>query len=318
MRTVLFVDDELAIRSALKRMYADRDDIRCFFAASGEEGLSILSSEEISVVVSDHNMPGMNGIEFLSRAKLKSPDTLRLMMTAFADLDIALDAINRCEAFRFITKPWNNKALMDTVDEALDRYELVASLGRRDESLYLSLAQTVELKDPYTKGHCDRVARLAVTLAREAGLSEDILKEIMHGGWLHDCGKIGVPEVVLNHPGRLSPADMEKVMLHPALGAEVARQARMSDTVVNIILHHHERFDGLGYPGGLAGENIPIEARIVAIADVFDALYSDRPYRKAYACDKVLEIMREMTATHFDPRLMDMFICIAMEGRFDE
>ncbi len=315
MRTVLFVDDEQPIRNALERMYLERDDVRCLFAASGQEGLEILEKEDVWVVVSDYLMPGMRGIEFLSKVKGKRPDTVRIMMTAYADLSIAIDAINKSEAYRFVTKPWNNQDLMNVIDEALMRYQLVQSLVSDDETLYLSLAQTVELKDPYTKGHCDRVALYATSLARAAGLSNDFINDIKHGSWLHDCGKIGVPEEVLNYPGRLSEENLETVMQHPRWGSEVARQARMSETVINVILYHHERYDGDGYPSGLKGEQIPIEARVVAIADVFDALYSDRPYRKAFEFSRVIEIMGEMTATHFDPRLMDLFLPISEEVR---
>jgi response regulator RpfG family c-di-GMP phosphodiesterase len=315
VKTVLFVDDELSIRNAIDRMYLERDDVRCLFAASGQEGLDILSREEVWVVVSDYLMPGMRGIEFLSKARGLRPDTMRIMMTAYADLSIAIDAINKSEAYRFVTKPWNNKELMETIDEALMRYQLIQSLGTEDETVYLSLAQTVELKDPYTKGHCDRVARYAVALAKAAGLNDGMISDIKHGSWLHDCGKIGVPEGVLNFPGRLSEDDLETVMQHPRWGSEVARQARMSDTVVNIILYHHERYDGKGYPSGLSAEQIPLEARIVAIADVFDALYSDRPYRKAYDFNRTVEIMHEMTEDFFDPQLMELFLPIAEEVR---
>jgi response regulator RpfG family c-di-GMP phosphodiesterase len=289
--------------------------VRVLFAASGLEGLEILEREEVWVVVSDYLMPEMRGIEFLSRARGIHPETVRIIMTAYADLSIAIEAINKSEAYRFITKPWNNQELEDTVDVALARYELVQSLKNADEAVCLSLAQTVELKDPYTKGHCDRVAGYAVSLARSAGLNESVINDIKHGSWLHDCGKIGVPERVLNNTGQLSEKDFETVMQHPRWGSEVARQARMSDTVINSILYHHERYNGKGYPSGLKGEHIPIEARIVALADVFDALYSDRPYRKAYDFERVIEIMHEMTETHFDPRLMKLFLPIVAQAR---
>jgi response regulator RpfG family c-di-GMP phosphodiesterase len=313
MKTVLFIDDEQSIRNAIERMYLERDDVRCLFAASGQEGLDILGREEVWVVVSDYMMPGMRGVEFLSRVKGASPETVRIMMTAFADISITIDAINKSEAYRFVTKPWNNLELMNTVDEALMRYQLIQTLENEDESVYLSLAQTVELKDPYTKGHCDRVADYAVRLALAAGLDGSIINDIKHGSWLHDCGKIGVPERILNNPGSLSEDDFETIMQHPRWGSEVARQARMSDTVINIILYHHERYNGNGYPSGLKGEHIPIEARIVAIADVFDALYSDRPYRKAYDFNQAIEIIHEMTETHFDPRLINLFLPIVEE-----
>lgn len=315
MKTVLFVDDEQSIRNAIERMYLERDDIRCLFAASGQEGLEMLTCEEVWVVVSDYLMPEMRGVEFLSKVKAQRPETVRIMMTAYADLTIAIDAINKSEAYRFVTKPWNNQELMAVVDEALMRYQLLQTLTSKDESLYFSLAQAVELKDPYTKGHCDRVAQYATRLAHLLGLPEDTVNDIKHGSWLHDCGKIGVPEGVLNFPGKLNDDDMETVMQHPRWGSEVARQARMSEAVVNVILYHHEQFNGQGYPSGLAGSAIPMEARIVAIADVFDALYSDRPYRKAYSFEQTMKIMNEMTATHFDPELMKLFVAIAEEVR---
>jgi putative two-component system response regulator len=311
--SVLFVDDEQPVRSAMERVFLERDDIRCLFADSAASALELLESEQVQVVVSDYLMPGMRGTEFLSRVKMLYPQTVRIMMTAHADLNIAIEAINRSEAFRFLTKPWDNQELIETVDEALMRFRLVQSLSSNDDSLYLSLAQTVELKDPYTKGHCDRVAKYALRLAEMAGFSGDILRDIRYGSWLHDCGKIGVPEAVLNSASFLSEDEMELVRKHPLWGAEVARQARMSETVVNIILHHHERFDGSGYPAGLKGEKIPVEARIVAIADVFDALYTDRPYRKAYSRETAIDIMKEMTANFFDPRLMDLFLSISNE-----
>lgn len=313
MRTVLFVDDEQPIRSAIERIYLERDDVRCLFASSGPEGLQIMEKEDVWVVVSDYLMPGMRGIEFLARVKARWPQTVRIMMTAYADLSIAIDAINKSEAYRFLTKPWNNIELMETVDEALMRYQLVKTLNAGDETVYLSLAQTVELKDPYTKGHCDRVASYALHLAKAMGLDDLMLEDIKHGSWLHDCGKIGVPERVLNFPGRLNEDDMESVMQHPRWGSEVALQAHMSETVVNVILYHHEKFDGSGYPSGLKGEEIPIEARIVAIADVFDALFSDRPYRKAYTLEEVMDIMQEMTTSHFDPELIRRFIPLIKE-----
>jgi response regulator RpfG family c-di-GMP phosphodiesterase len=313
MRTVLFVDDELSILNAIERMYLERDDVRCLFALSGREGLETLRHENVWVLVSDYLMPGMRGIEFLARAKEVRPETVRIMMTAYADISIAIDAINKSEAYRFVTKPWNNKELMATIDEALMRYELIRTLGAQDEDMYLSLAQTVELKDHYTKGHCDRVARYAVALALAAGLDEHYVSDIKHGSWLHDCGKIGVPEGLLNFPGLLSEEELETMQQHPRWGSEVARQAHMSDTVINIILYHHERVDGKGYPSGLKGEQIPLEARIVAIADVFDALYSDRPYRKAYDFDRTIEILHEMTESHFDRTLIELFLPIAEE-----
>jgi putative two-component system response regulator len=310
MTTVLFVDDEHSVLRALERAFQE-SGLRVLTADSAEKALQLVGHEEVAVVVSDYMMPQMNGIELLTRIRSLSPDTVRVMMTAHADLPTAIAAINRSEAFRFITKPWSNDELLVIVDEAAERYEVVRSLREGNESRYRSIAQTIELKDAYTRGHCDRVAEYATLLAEELGLADTLIRDIRFGSWLHDCGKIGVPEVILNFEGRLAIEQFELVKQHPLWGSEVARQARMSQAVINIILHHHERFDGLGYPAGLKGEQIPLEARIVGIADVLDALYSDRPYRKAHMGADVLRILGEMSGTFFDPQLMEVFMPIA-------
>jgi response regulator RpfG family c-di-GMP phosphodiesterase len=310
MNTVLFVDDEPSILRSVERTFHDAD-LRILTADSGEQAVEILRQEKIAVVVSDNRMPGMTGIDLLTMVRTISPDTVRIMMTAFADLQTAIAAINTSEVFRFVTKPWNNDNLIAVIYEGLTRYRVVKELQEGDESRYLSIAQAIELKDPYTRGHCDRVASYAVTLSEALGLSKTVIREIRFGSWLHDCGKIGVPEAILNYGGRLPADQFELVKQHPLWGSEVARQARMSGTIVNIILHHHERYDGLGYPAGLRGDHIPIEARIVSIADVFDALHTDRPYRKAYEGAYVLSVMHESTGSSFDPRLMEIFMPIA-------
>lgn len=310
MNIVLFVDDEVSILNAVERTFQD-SGLRVLTANSAKKALEILERDEIAVIVTDNMMPGMNGIELLTRIRMLSPDTVRVMMTAYADLNMAIDAINKSEVFRFVTKPWNNDDLITVVNEGITRFQVVRGLREGDETKFRSIAQAIELKDPYTRGHCDRVAEYAVSLAESQGLSGELIRDIRFGGWLHDCGKIGVPESILNFAGKLLPDQYELVKQHPLWGSEVARQARMSRTIVNIILYHHERYNGMGYPVGLKGDQIPIEARIVAIADVLDALYSDRPYRKAFTGPKVLEIMRELTGTHFDPYLMEIFMPIA-------
>lgn len=310
MNAVLFVDDEPSILRSVERTFHDAD-LRILTADSGEQALEILGQEKIAVIVADNRMPGMNGIDLLTRVRTRSPDTVRIMMTAFADLQTAIAAINSSEVFRFVTKPWANDDLIKVVNEGVTYHHVVSELRGGDESRYLPIAQAIELKDPYTRDHCDRVAKYAVSLSEALGLPETVVREIRFGSWLHDCGKIGVPEVILNFEGRLSFDQFELIKQHPLWGSDVARQARMPVTIVNIILHHHERYDGSGYPAGLAGDHIPIEARIVTIADVFDALNTDRPYRKAYERAHVLSIMQEFTGSFFDPNLMELFMPIA-------
>ncbi len=304
-RIVMFVDDETSVLSSLQRLFADTG-YSCLFCSSPEEALKLAQTEKIRVVVSDNQMPGMTGIEFLYRLKTASPDTVRIMMTAYADMGVTISAINRSEAFKFITKPWDNDDLLALVEEGLARYDMLHSMRSRDESHYRSLAQTVELKDPYTRGHCDRVADYAQRLAIAAGVAEPLLTCIRHGSILHDCGKIGVPEEVLNFPGQLSPEKFAVIKQHPDWGTQVAREANLPEAVVNVILYHHEKFDGSGYPTGISGHNIPLEARIASIADVFDALTSDRPYRKANSFAEATEILMGSTGM-FDNELLEIF-----------
>jgi putative nucleotidyltransferase with HDIG domain len=306
---VLFVDDEENILRALERVCAEDDTISAFMARSAEEALQILRSEEIAVLVSDHRMPVTTGIDLLKQARAISRDTVKILMTGYADLPTAVEAINSCEVFRFIVKPWDNNALLETVHEGINRYRLMLSLRREDEAVLRSLGQTIELKDRYTKGHCDRVAGYALLIAEGLNLTDDLQEAIKQGSWLHDCGKIGIPESVLNFEGALNAHEFETIRKHPLWGAEVARQAELPTAVINIILHHHERFDGKGYPDGLAGKNIPLEARVVAVADTYDALTSDRPYHKAFRQSKALNILKELKGASLDPELVDIFLC---------
>lgn len=305
---VLFVDDEEYILTALERVCADAEDIRALTASSAEEALQILRDEDIAVLVTDHRMPVTTGTDLLKLAKAISRQTVKILMTGYADLPTAIEAINSCEVFRFIVKPWDNDGLLDTVREGVSRYRLMQSLRREDEAVFRSLGQTIELKDRYTKGHCDRVARYALMIAEALKLPEEEQDSIKQGSWLHDCGKIGIPESILNFEGELSALEFETIRKHPLWGSEVAHQAELPTAVINIILHHHERFDGSGYPHGLKGANIPIEARIVAVADTYDALTSDRPYHKAFQQQKALGILEGLKGSSLDAKLVDLFV----------
>ena len=310
---VLFVDDEINILHAVKRLFME-DDLSVLTAESGQAALEIMNHGPVAVIVSDNRMPRMSGIEFLERSRQFAPDSIRIMMTGHADLQAAIHAINRSGVSHFITKPWDDRELKETVAGAVERFNMAEAMKSADEATLLSLAQTIELKDPYTRGHCDRVAHYALRTAERLGLSEVDTRHIRHGCWLHDCGKIGVPEAILGFNGPLSPEQMDIVKNHPRWGAEVARLARLPEAVVAIILHHHERFDGAGYPVGLKGKDIPYLARLVAIADFYDALASDRPYRKAMPREQAIELLRRSRESYFDPEILDVFIATVRES----
>ncbi|MCD6570075.1 MAG: HD domain-containing protein [Deltaproteobacteria bacterium] len=306
---VLFVDDEEHILNAVERLFVD-SDIRILKAINGEDAIKLMKSQDVAVLVSDNMMPGMKGTTLLSKAKGISPDTVRILMTAYADLPTAIDAINRCEVFRFVVKPWENDVLIKVVEDSINRYKLIHSLREADEATLLSLAQTIELKDPYTRGHCDRVAGYALMIADALDLPEETKVQIKYGSWLHDCGKIGVPEEILRNGGSLNEEEWEIIKNHPVWGADVARQAHLSEVVVNIILYHHERYDGKGYPSGIKDKDIPLEARIVAVADTYDALTTDRPYSKAYSMEKAIDILESMKGENLDPEVMEVFLSL--------
>ncbi len=305
--TVLLVDDEEGVLNSIERLFAKKD-IRILKAANGEDALEFIRKEDISVLVSDNLMPGMNGIELLSKVRVISPDVIRIMMTAHSDFSAAVNAINNGEVFRFIMKPWDNKEFINIIEEGVNRYHVIKTLKKADKATLLSLAQTIELKDKYTRGHCDRVADYALGIAERLNLSEDTKEDIRYGSWLHDCGKIGIPEHILNKSGPLTEEEYEIIKKHPLWGADVARQAQLSQTIINIILNHHERYDGKGYPTGIKGTDIPIEARIAAVADVFDAITTNRSYRKAYSAEKGVEIIMSMKDSAFDPEIVDIFV----------
>jgi putative two-component system response regulator len=307
MATIMFVDDEAGIRNSLKRLFAYSPH-NVLIAASSAEALELLRVNTCAVIVSDNQMPGESGIEFLYKARQLAPDTVRVMMTAYADLGTALNAINRCEAYRFVVKPWDNQELVELVNNCVLRFELLQSLRLKDEAIYSSLAQAIELKDHYTRGHSDRVVEYSLALGKRMGLAPETMTHLKHGAMLHDCGKIGVPEATLNFPGKLDNIQMDIIRKHPDWGGEVARAAGMHQITVNIVLYHHEHYNGNGYPTGLAGDGIPLEARIVAVADVYDALASDRPYRKAMSPEAALREFLAMSGTVLDPVLVENFL----------
>lgn len=304
---VLFVDDEPNILSALSRQFRD-EAFTTVTASDGIAALGMLAAMPIAVMVSDNMMPGMSGIELLGQAKAASPDTVRILLTGHADLNAAIRAINSGEVYKFITKPWDPDGLRAIILDALEKHRMTASLRSADEAMLKSLAQTIELKDRYTRGHCDRVAEYADRIAQAYGLSVEMRMCIRYGSWLHDCGKIGIPEAILNQQGALTAEQREIVRNHCQWGADVARLAKLADGVVNVILHHHENYDGSGYPAGLSGEAIPLEARIVAVADTYDSVTTDRPYQKGMSREQGLAVLARLRGTRFDPAITDLFL----------
>jgi len=268
------------------------------------EALAIIKEKPVAIVVSDYYMPEMTGLDLFSHMREFSHGIVKILMTSNADLAMAVGAINSGEVFRFLSKPWRDTEMIDAVRNGVRRHRMLRASSDDMEFLLHALGQTIELKDTLTKGHCDRVASYAEIIARKLGLDMEAKHDIKVGSWLHDCGKIGVPEVILNADRGLTDVEMEVIRKHPLWGATVAEAANMPTTVVNIVLHHHEYYNGRGYPMGLAGDAIPLEARIVAAADVYDALRSSRPYRPGFSFDETWRIMESMSGQQLDPAIL--------------
>jgi response regulator RpfG family c-di-GMP phosphodiesterase len=310
---ILFVDDSpLALQFCLD-LFSSKG-MKILTAGDAAQALELFKQHEIAVVVSDNMMPGMSGLDFLSRLRSVSPDTIKVLISSHVDLSTALAAINASEVFRCLLKPWKEEEILEVVQEGLKRYRMLHVKRRQEESVLRSLTQTIELKDPGTRGHCDRVALFAVMIAEAMSVSKETQRQIKYGSWLHDCGKIGISEFILNGTERLTALEFETMKKHTFWGADVAEKANLSLVARNIIHYHHERYDGAGYPAGLSGEAIPFEARIVSVADVYDALTMDRPYRKKFPYAEAREMIRTMSGESLDPQIVKVFLEVAPEG----
>jgi len=312
MAEILFVDDDKLILQCAKDLFLSKG-ITVLTAADADEALQLFSEHEIAVVVCDNQMPGMCGLELLSQLKVSYPDTVKVLISAYVDLPTALAAINNSEVYRYLVKPWKNEEILEVVKEGLRRYRMIHTIRREDEAVLRSLAQTIELKDPRTKGHCDRVAVYALMIAEAMRIPKEMQRQIKYGSWLHDCGKIGISEIILNGQRSLTEEEFETMKMHTDWGADVAEKAHLSRAARNIIQYHHEHWDGTGYPSGLRGEEIPIETRIVSVADVYDALTMDRSYRMGYPHETAREMVRALGGAALDPAIVEVFLAVVPE-----
>ena len=333
---VLVVDDEPSIRDLVAFKLSD-DGYECEKAGNAEEALALIAQSAYDGILSDINMPGIDGVEMLRRIRMTDPDVAVVMMTGAPDIAVALEAM-RLGAYDFLSKPLNLDVLSLTVDRAVEKKVLIkqnreyqrnlesmvqertGQLNQANENLknlfigsIKALAQAMEAKDRYTQGHSARVAEEAVRIARYLSLSEDEIQNIWIAGFLHDVGKIGIPESVLNKPGRLDPEEWELVKQHPAFAARILEPIEELGDVIEMVRHHHEHFDGTGYPGGLSGADIPLGARILTVADAYDALTSERPYRGPVPEDEALKILEEASGTQFDAVIASAFLSCKRE-----
>jgi putative two-component system response regulator len=329
----LIVDDEPSVRRSLARMLAAQG-FNCLEAGTGKEGLEVLDrTGEIPLIISDMRMPELDGMGFLEVVRERFPDSSVIMLSGMSETTTAVDCLH-LGAADFLLKPISLGELQARVARALEKRALVLQnrfyqehlerqvqeQAQRIQELFLQgvqmLARALEAKDAYTRGHSIRVSRYAVATAAGLGFVGAGLDGIRLGGELHDIGKIGTREAVLHKPTSLTADEFRQITEHPALGERMLSPlAHESPDVLRIVRSHHERLDGGGFPDGLRGEKIPIEARIVAVADSFDAMTTQRPYREARPPDDAMRELRRVAGTQLDPQAVEAFVAAFPDPR---
>lgn len=316
--TILIVDDEDHNLQLLKRTL--RGNYHILTAKNGLEGLEVLDEhlEHISLIISDHKMPVMEGTEFLEKANQMSPQIIKVLLTGFSDIEILTDAVNKCGLFQYVLKPYEPEELVRVVERGIEKFNLISSkstiLTDLKELFYKtikSISSALDAKDPYTHGHSLRVTLYSLILSNELGLDEAKLEEIETAGLLHDIGKIAIPQSILCKPGKLTDDEFKLMQLHPENSERLIVNIKKLKGISSWLKTHHERWDGRGYPCGLKGDAIPLSARIIALADTYDAMTSTRSYRKALSHEIAIEEIRNCSGTQFDPTMAEKFIEIS-------
>jgi putative two-component system response regulator len=315
--TILVVEDEPHIRDVLSGLLGALG-YRLLMAASAEQALDALNVVSPDLVLTDVHLGAMSGIELCAR--LKADPRYELMpvviLTAVGDLEARVAGL-AAGADDFFTKPVEFVELRTRLG-ALLRVRLLLGQLERAEAVITTLALTIEARDPYTLGHCDRLSRYAVAVGEALGLDAEMVRSLRLGGYLHDLGKIAVPDGILLKPGPLDPVEYERIRAHPGAGSDLVLGLRSMELVRPIMRHHHEKWDGSGYPDGLKGEAIPLGARIISVVDVFDALHTDRPYKAALPrSEAVSTLIRETDAGYWDPRVVETFLEILRHYKHD-
>lgn len=313
MATVLVVDDLPDNITLIKNFFVN-EPYHLVEARNGVEAIQMISEEKPDLVLLDVIMPGMDGFEVCRQLKSSSDTCLIpiIMVTGLNDSDSKLKGIES-GADDFITKPFNAIELKARVASLLRMKQYTDQLEYAEKIIF-SLALVVEAKDPYTQGHCQRLSEYGSSLGKRIGLDEKDIRAIRRGGILHDIGKLAIQDEILLKPGPLSEAEYEIIKIHPIEGEKICMPLKTLEDVLPIIRSHQERSDGGGYPDGLKSEEIPLTAKIIAIVDCYDALTTDRPYRKAVSREDALHIMEEeMNQGKWDKNLFSEFRHVVYE-----
>jgi putative two-component system response regulator len=290
--TILIADDIEANRELLTEILST-NRYRIVQAEDGEQAMQLLEEGEVDLALLDVMMPGRSGFA-VCRALKSNPDTRLIPVVMVTSLSASEDRVQGIEsgADDFLNKPVNKEELLARVRSLLKVKQFTDELEHAENVLF-ALALSIEAKDPYTDGHCDRLSESSEALAKRLSLSEEELIALRRGGIIHDIGKVAVPDQILLKPGPLTPEERKVMQRHTIVGAGICSPLKSFRSVVPIIRHHHEKIDGSGYPDGLKGDAVPLTARILQTVDIYDALTTDRPYRKAMAPDRAFALMRE-------------------------
>lgn len=334
---ILVVDDETMVATILAR-YLSQMGYSCVTAQDGYEALEKLQTHTCALALCDIRMPGMDGIELLKRIKEYDDEVAVIMVTAVDNREVAVQAM-QAGAYDYVIKPFHLEEVLISAQRALDnrrllierklyqRYlerrveERTRELARKNEELqrlFISAIESIVLalqaKDEYTEGHSRRVSAHATAIATKLSLSDEEVENIRLAALLHDIGKVGTKESILNKPGSLTDEEGNHIRSHPLIAASILEPITPLRDTIAYIKHAHEAYDGSGYPDGLKGEEIPLGARIVTVADVFDAMTSPRPYRPALEEEVVLDHLRREAGRKFDPSVVKAFLEVYREA----
>jgi len=310
---VLIVDDDPEVRRVLARMLQP-EGYEIFEAGDGEEGLAQAEVHRPDVILLDVLMPNLNGFEACKRLKAKEEFRLTpvVLITGLSDVRDRVAGI-LAGADDFLSKPFEQTELKARVSSLLRLKRYTDDLERAERVVF-TLARAIEERDPYTRGHCDRLSRYASALGQRMGLEAEEVRALRQGGIVHDIGKVTVPDAVLKKNGRLTQTERDVMQQHPLSGVHICQPLRTFEDVLPIIRSHHERLDGTGYPDGLQGDEIPTTARILSVVDVYDALTTDRPYREASSREVALEVIgEEVDMGWWDPAVFAEFSRLIQE-----
>jgi putative nucleotidyltransferase with HDIG domain len=333
---ILVVDDESSACKLLSLILGP-PAFHCTSACNGKEALVTLQRERFDAVISDLNMPGIDGMELLTRVRRRYPHMAFLVTTGVDDVDVGVQAM-RCGADDYLVKPLRENAVLASLQRALherqleqqvENYrrhleemvaertvQLLAALQQIEhsyEGTLQALGAAIDLRDHETAGHSKRVCRYSLEIARAMGWSDKQLGNLARGAYLHDIGKLGVRDGILLKPGPLTKEERKLMQQHVQIGFDLVKDIPFLADAAEIILSHHEHYDGGGYPRGLKGEEIALSARIFAVVDTLDAITSDRPYRRAASFDVASETIRRLSGSQLDPKVVSVFLNIPKE-----